>query len=133
MRDRIRTDGFTVLQTVPLGLSGTLTLMVDRRRIELRLKACKAPVLPLSLPAHCLAPREGIEPPLTVLETAALPLYYPGIVWWGLKESNLTAATLHIMASDLQSPAENSPHNLSHTLAVYLSAPLYYVQMNECV
>ena len=59
----------------------------------------------------CLAPREGIEPPLTVLETAALPLYYPGIVWWGLKESNLTAATLHIMASDLQSPAENSPHN----------------------
>ena len=26
-----------------------------------------------------LGPREGIEPPLTVLETAALPLYYPGI------------------------------------------------------
>ena len=26
VRDRIRTDGFTVLQTVPLDLSGTLTL-----------------------------------------------------------------------------------------------------------
>ena len=29
---------------------------------------------------YILAPGEGIEPPLTVLETAALPLYYPGIV-----------------------------------------------------
>ena len=29
---------------------------------------------------NCLAPVEGIEPPLTVLETAALPLYYTGIV-----------------------------------------------------
>ncbi len=37
-------------------------------------------------------------------------------VWWGLKESNLTAATLHIMASDLQSPAENSPHIIYSTL-----------------
>ena len=63
MRDRIRTDGFTVLQTVPLGLSGTLTQLVDRRRIELRLKACKAPVLPLSLPAQCLAVQGGLEPP----------------------------------------------------------------------
>ena len=26
-----------------------------------------------------MAPEEGIEPPLTVLETAALPLYYSGI------------------------------------------------------
>ena len=30
----------------------------------------------------CLAPVEGIEPPLTVLETVALPLYYTGIGWW---------------------------------------------------
>ena len=36
----------------------------------------------------CLAPREGIEPPLTVLETAALPLYYPGILWWRVWDSN---------------------------------------------
>lgn len=28
-----------------------------------------------------VAPVEGIEPPLTVLETAALPLYYTGIVY----------------------------------------------------
>lgn len=28
------------------------TKLVDRRGIEPRLKACKAPVLPLSLPAH---------------------------------------------------------------------------------
>jgi hypothetical protein len=27
-----------------------------------------------------LAPVEGIEPPLTVLETVALPLYYTGII-----------------------------------------------------
>ena len=27
----------------------------------------------------CVAPEEGIEPPLAVLETAALPLYYSGI------------------------------------------------------
>ena len=29
---------------------------------------------------YCLAPVERIELPLTVLETAALPLYYTGIV-----------------------------------------------------
>ena len=29
VRDRIRTDGLTVLQTVPLGLSGTLTIYID--------------------------------------------------------------------------------------------------------
>jgi hypothetical protein len=28
-----------------------------------------------------MAPEEGIEPPLAVLETAALPLHHSGIVW----------------------------------------------------
>jgi hypothetical protein len=32
-----------------------------------------------------LAPVEGIEPPLTVLETVALPLYYTGIKLGGPK------------------------------------------------
>ena len=31
-----------------------------------------------------MAPEEGIEPPLTVLETVALPLYYSGIKLGGL-------------------------------------------------
>ena len=72
---------------------------------------------------------------------------YPGpldercSVWWGLKESNLTAATLHIMASDLQSPAENSPHISYSTLvnagnkADYSSAldlPLQFVCSAVC-
>ena len=51
--------------------------LVDRRGIEPRLKACKAPVLPLSLPAQILASREGLEPPRTVLETVMLPLHHP--------------------------------------------------------
>ena len=50
--------------------------LVDRRGIEPRLKACKAPVLPLSLPAQILASREGLEPPRTVLETVMLPLHH---------------------------------------------------------
>jgi hypothetical protein len=49
---RIRTCGFTVLQTVAL----------DHSAID----------------AYCLAPVEGIEPPLTVLETAVMPLYHTG-------------------------------------------------------
>ena len=49
------------------------------------------PLLCRPILATYMAPREGIEPPLTVLETAALPVYYPGIVWWTLKELNLTA------------------------------------------
>ena len=36
--------------------------MVEDGRIELPLKACKAPVLPLSLIPHLLAPGVGIEP-----------------------------------------------------------------------
>jgi len=36
--------------------------LVDRKRIELLPRTCKAPVLPLSLTAHNLVVREGIEP-----------------------------------------------------------------------
>ncbi|MFM1810737.1 MAG: hypothetical protein RLZZ382_1962 [Bacteroidota bacterium] len=35
-----------------------------------------------------MAPVEGIEPPLTVLETAALPLHHTGIVGCGVLDSN---------------------------------------------
>ena len=50
--------------------------LVDRRGIEPLPEACKATVLPLSLPAQILlATRERIELPRTVLETAVLPLY----------------------------------------------------------
>ena len=47
--------------------------LVDRRGIEPRLKACKAPVLPLSLPAQILASRQGVGPRPSVLETDVLP------------------------------------------------------------
>lgn len=38
------------------------TLLVDQRRIELRPSACRADVLPLSLPARILVEDTGIEP-----------------------------------------------------------------------
>ena len=41
--------------------------LVDRRGIEPRLKACKAPVLPLSLPAQNLVANGGLEPPTHAL------------------------------------------------------------------
>jgi hypothetical protein len=50
-----------------------------------------------------LAPVEGIEPPLTVLETVALPLYYTGVVWWTTRESNPVYQRSQIY-SLLQSP-----------------------------
>lgn len=49
----IRTHGGRDLQSLALGHSATST---------------------------CLAPEEGIEPPLRALETLALPLYYSGMV-----------------------------------------------------
>ncbi len=48
--------------------------MVDRKRIELFPKACKAPVLPLSLTAHKLVGVERIELPQEASKTSALPL-----------------------------------------------------------
>ena len=33
---------------------------------------------PIGLPLHCLAPVDGIEPPLRVLETPVLPLHHTG-------------------------------------------------------
>lgn len=41
-------------------------------------------VLPLHHSEIKLAPRERIELPLTVLETAALPLYYRGKNWYSV-------------------------------------------------
>ena len=38
--------------TLPLSYTRDAIFMVDRKRIELFPKACKAPVLPLSLTAH---------------------------------------------------------------------------------
>lgn len=55
-----------------------------------------------------LATAEGIEPPLTVLETVALPLYYAVFVWWGLKESNLTASHSAIIRQWIYSPPQRT-------------------------
>ena len=49
--------------------------MVDRPGFEPGTEACKATVFPTIPTAHDLATRDGIEPPLEVLETSALPLY----------------------------------------------------------
>ena len=54
--------------------------MVEGKGIEPLTHACKAHVFPLApTPPKYMAPVERIELPLTVLETAALPLYYTGI------------------------------------------------------
>ena len=49
--------------------------MVDRRGIEPLPEACKATVLPLSLPAQILASRQRLELRPRVLETHVLPLH----------------------------------------------------------
>ena len=63
------------------GMPLTYESMVDQRGIEPRPPRCKRGVLPLSLSAHvhCLASREGLEPPRTVLETVMLPLHHRDI------------------------------------------------------
>ena len=51
--------------------------MVDRKRIELFPKACKAPVLPLSLTAHRkLVVRTGFEPIQRESKSLVLPLHH---------------------------------------------------------
>lgn len=49
--------------------------LVDRPGFEPGTEACKATVFPTIPTAQILATRDGIEPPLEVLETSALPLY----------------------------------------------------------
>ena len=43
-----------------------------------------------------LVPRTRIELVMTGYQPIVIPFNYPGINWWTVKESNLTAATLHI-------------------------------------
>lgn len=51
--------------------------MVDRKRIELFPKACKAPVLPLSPTAHKkLVVRTGFEPIQRESKSLVLPLHH---------------------------------------------------------
>ncbi len=55
--------------------------MVPLVRFELtELLLLRESTLPICPQGQKMAPVEGIEPPLAVLETAALPLYYTGIV-----------------------------------------------------
>ena len=100
---RIWTDGFTGLQSVPLGHSGTCALFgspswdrtrdqqinslllyrwangelkLERdKRIELSSSAWKAGVIPLYESRTGLANLQGIEPRSAVLETDVMPLY----------------------------------------------------------
>ena len=55
--------------------------MVDRRGIEPRLKACKAPVLPLSLPAQNLVANGGFEPPTPALSALCSTPELTGQTW----------------------------------------------------
>ncbi len=55
--------------------------MVDRRGIEPRLKACKAPVLPLSLPAQNLVASGGLEPPTRTLSRCCSTPELTGQTW----------------------------------------------------
>jgi len=62
-----------------------------------------------------MAPVEGIEPPLTVLETVALPLYYTGIKFEGSYYNPSSPTTVgHIaMSFDLAVPRGNDPRPLA--------------------
>jgi len=63
----------SVFKTVQDPVLITFQCMVDRGRIELPPKTCKAPVLPLSLTAHkLLAGVTGFEPVFTISKTVAL-------------------------------------------------------------
>ena len=80
--------------------------------LEPRMLILEIRVLPITLVIDYLVPLEGNAPSSFDYQSSSLLLSYRGIKWWSLKESNLTAATLHIMASDLQSPAGNKLHIL---------------------
>ena len=54
-----------------------------------------------------MAPVERIELPQADLEAVVLPLYYTGIVWWVVRESNPVC----LKTADLQSTAvTNAAH-----------------------
>ena len=59
-----------------LPLHHTRFKMVDRKRIELFPKACKAPVLPLSLTAHKIGCPTGFEPIQRESKSLVLPLHH---------------------------------------------------------
>jgi hypothetical protein len=60
-----------------LSYTRVVIFMVDRKRIELFPKACKAPVLPLSLTAHKnLVVRTGFEPIQRESKSLVLPLHH---------------------------------------------------------
>ena len=68
---------------MPLSLSGTDALFGSSGRDRTYDKRINSPLLlPLSYAGIFLAPVDRIELPLTVLETAALPLYYTGILFY---------------------------------------------------
>jgi hypothetical protein len=58
-----------------------------------------------------MAPVEGIEPPLTVLETVALPLYYTGIIWWVLMVTLHEPDFLSLKVTVLQTADRGNTHN----------------------
>lgn len=67
-----------------------------------------------------LAEEEGIEPPLTVLETAALPLYYSSIFW-----AFLTAEVdYNTLLSDYASPIFLQNVTNYFALCFYISSVL---------
>ena len=80
---------------------------MDRRRIELLLKRCKRPVLPLSLTAHIKLARElGIEPRTTESKSVVLPLHHSRTkTWRPLMDSNHRHAALEtaVLPTELRS------------------------------
>ena len=63
-----------------------------------------------------LVPPTRIELVMTGYQPIVIPFNYRGIIWWIVKESNLTAATLHINGNGFTVRRREYDPNFTHTL-----------------